>query len=121
VKIKVDENLPESLVEELSRFGHDVDSVREEGLTGRSDDEVWKGAQTANRFFVTQDLDFSDPDRFSPGSHHGILLVRLPYAGRSALVLRIQAAFETEGAESWNGCFVVLSDHKIRVLRAKGT
>ena len=104
----------------MFRFGHDVDSVREEGLTGRKDSEVWTGAQMARRFFITQDLDFSDRHRFSPGTHHGILLVRLPYAGRTALVQQIQAAFETEGTESWSGCFVVLSAHKLRVMRPMG-
>jgi hypothetical protein len=37
-------------------------------------------AQRAGRFLVTQDLDFSDVRRFEPGSHHGLLLVRLPDA-----------------------------------------
>jgi hypothetical protein len=30
MKLKLDENLPESLLSELSRLGHDVDNVRVE-------------------------------------------------------------------------------------------
>jgi hypothetical protein len=40
VKIKLDENLPERLVSELSAHGHDVDTVRSEQLVGQRDDFV---------------------------------------------------------------------------------
>ncbi len=47
-------------------------------LGGHSDADVWSAAQTAGRFFVTQDLDFSDARVFAPGTHHGVLLARVP-------------------------------------------
>jgi hypothetical protein len=34
MRIKLDENLPTSLVEALIQLGHDVDSVQQEGLQG---------------------------------------------------------------------------------------
>jgi hypothetical protein len=40
MKLKLDENLPESLVSDLSEMSHDVDNVRGEALTGRDDDEA---------------------------------------------------------------------------------
>lgn len=52
MKLKLDENLPESLLSELSRLGHDVDNVRTESLTGRDDADVWKAAQKAQRILV---------------------------------------------------------------------
>jgi hypothetical protein len=75
--IKLDEHLPRRLVSVLSAFGHDVDTVDIEGLKGADDDSVWTAAQSANRFLITQDLDFSDIRRFRPGTHRGLLLVRL--------------------------------------------
>lgn len=57
---------------------------------------------------------------FNPGTHHGILLVRLPEAGRSALIQQIVEVFRREDVESWRGCFVVLSGHKLRVIRPAG-
>jgi predicted nuclease of predicted toxin-antitoxin system len=44
-----------------------------------ADCEVWEAAQRDERFLITQDLDFSDVRRFVPGSHRGILLVRLRF------------------------------------------
>jgi predicted nuclease of predicted toxin-antitoxin system len=117
MKFKLDENLPESLVAELAALGHDVDNVRQEGLAGYNDPEVWAAAQAVGRFLITQDLDFSDVRRFQPGTHHGLLLVRLPEAGRNALIQRIVEVFRSEDVASWFGCFVVLSAHKLRVLR----
>ena len=77
MKIKLDENLPDRLVAVLAGLGHDVDTVRAEELIGRADSEVWNAAQAAQRFLVTQDLDFSDMRRYTAGTHAGLLLVRL--------------------------------------------
>ena len=86
--IKLDENLPERLVAELQTLGHDVDTVVLERLAGRDDADVWQAAQNAGRFFITQDLDFSDVRRYSPGTHAGLLLVRLVQPGRDGSPLR---------------------------------
>ena len=120
MKLKLDENLPESLVVELATLNHYVDSVRQEGLAGHDDPDVWAAAQASGRFLITQDLDFSDARKFKPGTHHGLLLVRLPNAGRSALTRRIVEVFRNEVVGSWKGCFVVLSGHKLRVMSPAG-
>jgi predicted nuclease of predicted toxin-antitoxin system len=117
VKLKLDENLPESLIAELAALNHDADNVRQEGLAGHDDTDVWAAAQVAGRFLITQDLDFSDVRKFRSGTHHGLLLVRLPDAGRLALTRRIGEVFSSEDVESWAHCFVVLSGRKLRVLR----
>lgn len=117
MKIKIDENLPEALIEGLAALGHNVDSVREEGIAGRDDATVWDAAQKDHRFLITQDLDFSDIRRFAPGTHCGILLVRMHSAGREALTKRITEVFASENTALWLGCFVILSDHKLRVQR----
>lgn len=77
MKLKLDENLPSGLLSALQALGHDVDSVPSEQLSGHEDASVWTAAQAAGRFLVTQDLDFSDSRRYVPGTHHGLLLVRL--------------------------------------------
>jgi len=96
MRIKLDENLPMALVGTLSAMGHEVHSVRDEGLTGKSDTEVWIAAQSETRFLVTQDLDFSDTRQFVPGTHHGILLVRLRNPSRSDLLEKVESLFRYE-------------------------
>jgi len=117
VKIKLDENLPRRLVHVLTALGHDTDTVFDEQLTGREDGILWNAAQAAGRFLITQDLDFSDVRKYAPGTHHGLLLVRLPQPGRDALFERVSTLFQTEDADSWSGCFVTATARKVRVRR----
>jgi len=119
VRIKLDENLPLRLVRILAQLGHETDTIPQEGLAGQDDAHVWQAAQSAGRFFITQDLDFSDVRRFAPGTHQGLLLVRLRDPGRHALARRVQSLFQNENVEAWNRCFVVATEHKIRVRSPK--
>jgi predicted nuclease of predicted toxin-antitoxin system len=83
--IKLDEHLPRRLVSVLSAFGHDVDTVDIEGLKGADDDSVWTAAQSANRFLITQDLDFSDNSTLSSRDASGASSGALADAGSSSL------------------------------------
>jgi predicted nuclease of predicted toxin-antitoxin system len=115
MKIKLDENIPARLVNILSQFGHEIDTVPQEGLIGCSDNRIWEAAQNSKSFLITQDLDFSNTERFKPGNHFGILLIRFRAPGREALVRRIKNLFQDEDVERWKGCFVVITENKIRI------
>ena len=118
MKIKLDENIPVSLVRVLASYGHDVTPVNAEGLVGRKDQEIWSRCQTEGRLFITQDLDFSDVRQFQPGTHAGIVLVRLQQPGRVRLANVLSWVFQSYDVEGWKGCFVIVSDTKIRVWRS---
>jgi hypothetical protein len=119
MRIKLGENLPESLLASLTALGHDVDNVRLEGMAGRADPDVWQAAQSGSRFLITQDLDFSDIRNFAPGTHHGLLLVRMRLPGRLALARRLVSIFQTEAVETWARCFVLVTDRKVRLHRPR--
>lgn len=117
MKIKIDENLPSRLVVGLRGAGHDVETVAAEGLTGHSDQEVWVAVGREERFLITQDLDFSDSRRYRPGTHPGLLLIRLREPGAVALATKVMDALKTTPIESLAGCFAVLTDSKLRIRR----
>lgn len=117
MRVKLDENLPASLTAPLVSLGHDVDTAIEEGLQGRDDPDVWDAAQATGRFLITQDLDFSDARRYAPGTHAGVLLLRLRNPSRSRLHARVESLFRDEPVDTWRSCFVVASDTKVRVRR----
>lgn len=119
MRIKLDENLPAVLSRDLANLGHDVQTVPQQGLAGHADSPVWHAAQSEGRFLITQDLDFSDIRRFTPGSHAGLLLVRLSHPGRGALRARVKTLFDSEDVEAWSRCFVVATDRKLRVRRQR--
>lgn len=117
MRLKLDENLPPSLARALRALGHDADTVLDENLGGHDDPSVWRAAQATGRVLVTLDLDFSDVRVFAPGTHAGLVLVRLSDAPRRVLVERLRAAFADPDAETWAGCFVVVTEVKLRVRR----
>jgi predicted nuclease of predicted toxin-antitoxin system len=117
MKIKLDENVTTVAVPVLKNLAHDVETTGEEGLTGKPDGVIWSAAQSEERFFITQDMDFSDARKFAPGTHHGILLLRLHSPNQEAIISRLTELFESEDTESWKRSFVVATEHKLRVLR----
>jgi len=74
-------------------------------------------AQAEGRFLVTQDLDFSDRRKFAPGTHHGVLIVRLPDSEQWRIGDYVTAWLSSPDIESWARCFVVATQTKVRVLR----
>lgn len=117
MRILLDENLPLRLTGALRALGHDVEDVSTRNLSGHPDAEVLAVAQSENRFLITSDRPFADVRVFAPGTHAGLLLVRLKHPARNDLFEKIRALFETEDVESWRGCFVVATDRKLRVRR----
>ncbi len=110
MKIKLDENLPHHLAALLRELGHDVHTTPQENLSGSADREIWEATQKESRFLITQDLDFSDLRKFAPGSHGGILLVRLHFPSRKNLIERVGEVFRTETLSEWKSCFVVATN-----------
>ena len=117
MKLKLDEDLPSELADLLSAAGHDVHTVPGESLVGREDGAIFRAPAGEGLLLLTQDLDFSDVRRFTPGTHPGVVIVRLRDPSRRRLIARMRQVLATEPFESWVGCFVVISDHKLRVRR----
>jgi predicted nuclease of predicted toxin-antitoxin system len=117
MKIKLDENLPAELAGLFSAQNHDVHTVPGEQLTGQRDDVIFQAAFDENRLLVTQDLHFSDIRRFKPGTHPGVVLVRLRDPNRRKLIERIKQMLQSQNIENWAGCFVVIGDVRLRLLR----
>ncbi len=78
MKIKLDENLGHSVAQIFRDADYDVETVRQEGLSGASDRHVIEICQKEQRCLVTLDLDFSNPLVFDPAIYHGIAVLRVP-------------------------------------------
>jgi predicted nuclease of predicted toxin-antitoxin system len=77
MKIFVNENLFEPIIEFLRSLGHDVLSIRDAGLSGISDDEVYQLACKEKRVIITMDKDFSRTFLFPPRKCGGIIVVKI--------------------------------------------
>ena len=117
MKIKLDENVPHRLSPVLTALGHDVRTVADQGLTGHSDDEIWRVVAGEERFLVTQDVAFGRVAIAGAHVNPGVLLLRFGVPSGPAMLLRAKALFETEDVSRWRGCVVVATEKKIRVRR----
>ena len=78
LRFLVDEDLPRTLAQDLNAAGFEAQDVRDVGLRGKSDHEIFQFAQVQKLIVLTADLDFSNILDFPLGSHPGIVVVRLP-------------------------------------------
>lgn len=68
MRLKLDENLPRNLADDLTRRGHDLDTVLDEQLGGRKDQVVVRAATDDDRMLLTLDrgIGASAPTRPAP-------------------------------------------------------
>ena len=117
-KFLVDEDMPRSTSKILSSRGFQVLDVRDCGLRGKSDEEVFKFAQKEGAVILTADLGFGNLLHFPIGSHSGIVIVHFPNeVSTSELNHRINTAFDNLTEEDFKGNLIILEPGKIRIRR----
>ena len=117
MKIKLDENLPVRVAQPLRSAGHDVDSVVEEGLAGATDVEVLAQATSSDRLVVTLDRGFADVRVHPPGSHAGVIVLRVDDQSPLTIVQEVQRLLDAVDIDDLIGCVSVFRAGSIRVRR----
>jgi len=116
--IKLDENLPAELADDLTALGHDVDSVESEGLAGQADPVVAAAAHRGKRVLFTLDKGLGDVRRFPPRLYHGLVLFRLRQKGRAAVRRAVLGAVpHIPSASRLVGRLLVVTESSIRLRR----
>lgn len=113
---KSDENLPSSVTRLLREAGHDVMTVREQGLVGGTDAALIKICTGEQRVLVTEDLDFADIRAFPPEFYAGIVVLRLASPNRNAARDAISAFLVRFATEvSLTGKLVIVEPNRVRI------
>ncbi|MBY0279024.1 DUF5615 family PIN-like protein [Candidatus Binatia bacterium] len=118
MRLKLDENLPAEAADDLRDHGHDVDTVVQEGLAGRSDKVVLGAARRERRTLITLDKGV----RGSLAAHAStdlppIIVLRLHASGTKAVrEASIRAVTELSSGPSF--VTAVVTDSAIRVRRS---
>lgn len=118
MRLKLDENITVAAKAPLVALGHEVDTVADESLTGHPDTEVLEAAVTDQRALVTFDLGFGDPLGYPPGTHSGVILLRLRDQQPAIVVAVLQAdqgLAEHHNLDDIAGCVVVVTEQLIRI------
>ncbi len=116
IAIKLDEDLPNDLVEILAALKMDVTSVRLQGWTGRPDEQLFRDIQGEGRWLLTADKGFSDIRRYRPGTHCGIVLFRPDRESRRAYLSLATKLMETVDLAIHPGSLIVVTTRGIRIV-----
>ena len=79
IHLLLDQNIPQEIAVWLREKvpAWKIIHVKEAGLDGRPDPEVFRWAQTNEAIVVSYDEDFADTRSFRLGAHHGIVRLRV--------------------------------------------
>ena len=116
----VDEDMPRSTALALRQAGYDAADVRDLGLRGATDPVVFAHAQRTDAVLVTEDKGFANALAFPPGSHAGIVVVRVPNELPTQAVNRelLRALTELQG-EDLHGLLVIVEIGRTRIRRPR--
>src|SRR5436190_7098212 len=114
----IDEDLPRSTARVLRASGYEADDIRDLGLSGQSDSEIFKRAQSLSAVLITGDTDFANTLRFPPGSHAGIVVSRIPdEVSTETLNRELINALKQLSDDELSGALVIVEIGQIRLRR----
>lgn len=121
MKVKLDENMPASAAEVLITAGLDVDTVTSEGLAGATDRGLLDAATADGRMLITLDRGLGDVRSYPPGSHPGIVVLRLPDQSAAASRAALSDLVASYDLASLAGAVTVMEHGLLRVRRWPGS
>ncbi|MFQ5792001.1 MAG: DUF5615 family PIN-like protein [Acidobacteriota bacterium] len=114
----IDEDLPRSLSHLLRASGLAAEDVRDLGLKGRTDREVFEYAVSHSCTLLSADLGFANLQRFPLGTHPGIVIARFPNEMSTRFLNdAILRALQDLTDEDIRGNLVVMQPGRIRLRR----
>ena len=114
----VDEDLPRSTAKIIRTKGFEVLDVRDCGLKGKSDEEIFEYAQKKKAVILTGDMGFGNLLRFPVGSHAGIVIAHFPNELPTSEINRqIIVAFDSLTENDFKGNLIILEPGRVRIRR----
>lgn len=118
MKIKLDENITAAAAALLSRHGHAVDTVPAEHLTGASDTTLIEACANDGRMLMTFDVVFGDMRAYPPGSHPGIVVLRIADQRPASTLDVLRRFLANHALDDLVGAVAVVSDDRVRIRRS---
>jgi predicted nuclease of predicted toxin-antitoxin system len=118
LKFVIDEDMPRSTARVLKANNFDALDVRDYGLRGKDDYEIFGFAQENKAILLTGDLGFGNLLHFPLGSHSGIVIAHFPNElSTSELNNQILKAFKNLEENDFQGNLIILEPDKLRIRR----
>lgn len=121
MRIKLDENIGRRGRELLLAAGHDVMTVRDQGLQGATDERVFEACRAEGRVLITLDRDFGQVLRFPPAGTSGVVILDLgPRPGPQALLDRLKSFLAVLASRPLTGRLWIVEPGRVRIHLADG-
>lgn len=122
MKVKLDENIGRRGFELLSGEGHDVSTVREQGLGGASDEMLYRICARERRVLITLDRDFGQTLRFPPEGSAGIVVLDPgPRATAGLIENRLREFLSAARLHSVPGALWIVEPGRLRIHLRNGS
>jgi len=116
LKFVIDEDMPRSTARVLKANNFDALDVRDYGLRGKDDYEIFGFAQENKAILLTGDLGFGNLLHFPLGSHSGIVIAHFPNElSTSELNNQTLKAFKNLEENDFQGNLIILEPDKLRI------
>jgi predicted nuclease of predicted toxin-antitoxin system len=120
MRFKLDENLSHSVAALFRAAGHDASTVRDEGLRGAPDEELFSVSAREDRVLVTLDRDLGQVLRFPPETSAGIIIIEVgPRANHQSLLERTRELLTILKARSPERALWIVEPGRVRIHLAK--
>lgn len=118
MKLLLDQNLSPTTAQFLKDIGLDANDVREKGLSGASDEQIYAHAVKENLILVTFDITFSR--RYISERGLAGLVLRRVHPQTTEILHPVLGDFLSRFPESkLTGCIAVVERHRYRVRKLK--
>lgn len=122
MKAVIDEDLPRSLGNTLSKLGFKVYDIRNHGLRGSSDEVIFSFAQRQKAVLFSADLGFANLLQFPVGNHFGIVILRFPNEmSVNEMLKHVKLMLDRLKNEDYIGNLIIASPGKLRIRRREMT
>lgn len=116
----IDEDLHRSLGITLSQIGFSVFDIRDHGLRGKKDEEIFNFAQKHRAVLFSGDLGFSNILRFPLGMHYGICILRFPNEmPTKAINQEVKILLNKFSPQDYRGNLIIAAPGRLRIRRYK--
>lgn len=119
MKAKLDENVTVAAKALFEAAGHQADSVTDEGLTGTADEPLLEICGREGRLLVIFDVGFGDIRAHPPGTHPGVMLLRLSDQQPAAVLNVLERLLDAHKIERLAGTLTVVTEDRVRTYPSR--